>query len=160
MASDLANLESSYTISAKKYKLPTFKTLVADFEIDKIDRPTLTPLRLIRKVIMEKIVNTITFLEMISNPVNSPKVYLPFIKNISTEDKKLIDEIYNSLGVLSVASLELEVDYNEKREAEMVKEAARVWNSAKPKLSTILSHIKKPVNDTSNNPKREKSYFG
>src|SRR3989344_4566905 len=102
---ELNELKKQYSELAKKYKLPDFKAINEDFEIDKIDKETDCLLRLIRKVMMEKIVNSVSFLEILINPVNAPKIYINHIKNLNSEDRKVVDDIYSSLSELSVLSL-------------------------------------------------------
>ena len=77
----LKELKKKYADLSKKYKLPNFVNLNEDFEVEKIERDTDLLLKAIRKVMMEKIVNSMSFLEMLLNPVNSPlcstlKLYL------------------------------------------------------------------------------------
>lgn len=155
---DTKELNKSYTLAAKKYRLPTYVYLNENFEIDKIDRDTDCLLRLIRKVMMEKIVNSLSFLDLLLNPVNAPRMYLSYARSLSAEDRKLIDEIYDSLGKISVISLDLEIDYSEKKEAEMIKQISAAWDSVKPKFRKILGNMKKPNNTPIN--KKDKSYFG
>src|SRR3989338_7729585 len=153
---ELNDLKKLYSPLAAKYKLPTFSELNDNFEIDKIEKDTDHILRLIRKVMMEKIVNSLSFLELILNPANAPRMYLSYARSLTNEDRKNIDEIYSSLGSISLTSLDLEIDYSEKKEADMIKEIVASWNSTKPKFRKILDNMKKP-----NNPlvKKEKSYF-
>ncbi len=154
---NLKELKISYNELAKKYKLPNFKDLNENFEIDKIDKETDYLLRSVRKVIMEKIVNSLSFLETISNPVNAPRMYMQYAKVMSAEDKKDIDFIYSSLGEISLHSLDLEIDYSEKKEAEVIKRIFSAWSSIKPKFRSILTSMKKPNESII---RKEKSYFG
>ena len=154
---EIKELKNNYAELAEKYKLPSFKELNENFEIEKIDKDTECLLRIIRKVMMEKIVNSLSFLEMLNNPVNAPRIYLQYIKSISVEDKKDLDSIYSSLGEISLHSLDLEIDYSEKKEAEIIKRIFNTWNSVKPKFRLVLNNIKKP---NGNIAKREKTYFG
>ncbi len=152
-----SELKKLYIPLGKKYKLESFEYLSDNFEIDKIDRETESLLRLIRKVMMEKIVNSVNFLEMLLNPVNAPRMYLSYARSLSQEDRKVIDEIYSALGEISLLSLDLEIDYAEKKEAEMINVIVSTWESCKPKFRKILSGVKKPASAVA---KKEKSYFG
>jgi len=154
---DIALLKKKYILFQKKYKLPDFKKLNEDFEIDKIERDSDCFLRVIRKAMMEKIVNSIGFLEMLLNPVNAPRIYFPYFKSITLEDKNEIELIYGKLGDLSLDSLSLEVGYSEKEEAKLIKKTFEVWNSVKSSFNKIVEHIKKPSNTVL---RKEKSYFG
>lgn len=153
---ELEFLKKKYTDLAKKYSLPTFKALNDEFEIDKIDKETDNLLRLIRKVMMEKIVHSLTFLEMLLNPVNVPRIYLLFIKSLNSEDKTIIDKIYEKFGELSIQSLHLEIDSSDQKEAEMIKRIFNTWKEMKPYFLNLLMNKKKPTIVQ----KKEKSYFG
>ncbi len=156
---DLATLKKRYAEIQKKYKLLPFSKLNEDFEIDKIDKETERIARAIRKAMIDKIVNSLNFLEMLLNQMNAPRLYLPFLRTMTPEDRKLIDEMYSKLGLLSILSLELEIDPSEKKEAEAIKKISQVWNSIKPDFKKIVEKIKNPVSSQAV-VKKEKSYFG
>ncbi len=153
----LTELKKSYSELAKKYSLPSFSEMNEDFEIDKIDKESETLIRVVRKHAMDKLVNSMTFLEMLVNPVNTPRIYFPYIKSMSTDDRKSIEEMYGMLGDVSIASLSLELGYSEKKEAEFVKKMFSTWQVLKPKFSKLMEHMQETH---SSEPKKEKSYFG
>jgi hypothetical protein len=64
--------------------------------------------------------------------------------------------MYNILSELSLMSLDLEVEYNEKKEAELLSKINKDWNSIKPAFNKIIENIKKPINSV----KKERSYYG
>ena len=119
MTIEIKELKEGYAEFEKKYKLPSFIDLNRDFELDKIDKKSDFMLRVIRKNVMEKVINSIGFLEMLLNPMNAPRVYYFYIKSMTVQEKQLIEDIYTKLAELSLSSLELEVDYSEKEEAEI-----------------------------------------
>ena len=153
---DLSELKKQYAPLGSKHKLPSFDKLNEDFEIDKIDRETDFPLRLIRKTMMEKIINSLGFVEMLLNPVNAPRLYLGYIKSISQEDKEKIDKIYETLADLSLNSLSLELSSDESKEAELIQKIYSKWNELKPDFKKIMEDMKNPKTVT----KKEKSYYG
>jgi hypothetical protein len=155
---EIKELKKAYEILAKKHGLPGFRELNENFEIDKIEKETDCLLRIVRKVMMEKIINSLNFLEMLLNPVNTPRLYANYARSMSSDDRKEIDKIYDALGKLSIASLDLEIDYSEKKEAETINNICKVWNSAKPGFRKILSSLKVPNGSAVS--KKEKSYFG
>ena len=154
---DLKDLGKKYLVLESKYALPSFRELNENFEIDKIDKEGECLLRTIRKVIMEKIVNSINFIELLINPVNAPRVYLMCIKNLGNDEKKEIEKIYSVLGDMVIESLSLEIDYSEKKEAELIKKLNSKWNELKPSFNLIIDNMKKPY---VSNGAKEKSYFG
>ena len=153
---NLAELKKNYAVFEKKYKLPSFAELNENFEIEKIRKGRETLARTIRKTMMEKIINSLGFVEMLLNPINAPRIYLVYIKSMNSEDKKEIDKIYSSLSVLVIGSMKLEIDYSEKDEADMIKHIAKEWNSIKPSFRKVIKNMQNPVSSA---PK-EKSYFG
>jgi hypothetical protein len=156
MIMELKNFRKEYLILEKKYKLPSFRSMNEEFEIDKIERESDCMLRLIRKAMIEKIVNSLSFLEMLLNPANSPRIYMPYLKNMTVEDREIIEKIYSALADLSLSSLLLEVEYSEKGEAELIKKIYSVWNSNKSDFKKIIINVKNPKTIV----RKEKSYFG
>jgi len=154
---EIKNLKREYDILEKKYKLPSFKELNENFEIDKIENESELILRSIRKIIMEKLINSINFLEFLINPVNAPRMYMNYLKNISAKDKEMIDNIYSAFAKISLDSLDLEINYSEKNEAELIINVNNLWNEKKSDFSRILNHIKNPEPQEA---RKEKSYFG
>ncbi|MEI6731895.1 MAG: hypothetical protein WCK90_04400 [archaeon] len=155
---ELKDLKKEYADLQKKYKLPSFKELNDDFEIDKIDRETDNMLRLIRKVMMEKIANSLAFVEMIANPGNAPRVYLNFIKGITNGERKDLEILFDKLGKMSMVSISAEIDYSEKKEAELIKYILKDWNAIKPNFRKIMEAMN--VQQPDEEPRHEKSYYG
>src|SRR3989338_5550111 len=102
---EIKDFKKEYAKLALKYKTPSFEELNENFEIERIEKDTEILLRAVRKLMMEKVVNSMNFIEMMLNPVNSPRMYLPFISGMTVEDKNSIDKIYDGLGELSLLAL-------------------------------------------------------
>ncbi len=153
---ELEETKNKYNELSKKFKLPTFKELDEDFEIGKIERDSDCFLRTVRKQMMEKVVNSLGFLEMLLNPVNAPRIYMGYVKSLNSEDRQMIEKIYSILGELSITSIDSELMYSEKKEADLINKIYAAWNAIKPDFKKILENMKKP-NIIS---KKEKSYFG
>jgi hypothetical protein len=153
---ELKEFKSKYGKLEKKYKLPTFMELNENFEIEKIERESDILLRAVRKVLMEKIMNSLGFIEMLLNPMSAPRMYLPYVKTMSIADKEKIDRTYGALADLVVLSLKQELDYDEKGEAELILSIYGVWKKIKPDFGEVMDGISKPVEVL----KKEKSYFG
>lgn len=154
---DLQKLKKDYSDIEKKYKLPSFEKLNENFEVDKIDKDTDMIARAIRKAMIDKVVNSLNFLEMLLNQVNTPRLYMPFLRTMTIEDKKIIDNMYSSLGELTIISLELEVEYSERQETDAIRKIYDIWESLKPSFKKIIAKIRKP---SAPQMKKEKSYFG
>jgi hypothetical protein len=152
----LEELKKNYSILEKKYKLPSFKELNEDFGIEILRKGEELLLRSVRKIMLEKIVNSLGFVEMLLNPVNAPRMYFVYLKSVSSEDKKDLDKIYSVLSDIVLASSKLEIEYSEKGEAEMITKIVKDWNSIKTAFIRIIERMQKPVST----PTKEKSYFG
>lgn len=157
MTFEFNQFRDQYNSLAKQYSLPSFNSLNNDFEIEKISQESITLLRAVRKVMIEKVFNILSFLEMLLNPVNAPRTYLSYIKSMTNEDRKEVEKIYSAFGALTLRALPLEIDYSEKREAEMIKDIQKIWSDAKKDVSKLLEKIAMPVTSLA---KKERSYYG
>ncbi len=157
MAFEFNQFREQYNALAKQYSLPSFTSLNEDFEIEKISQESITLLRAVRKVMIEKVFNILSFLEMLLNPVNAPRTYLSYIKSMTNEDRKNVEDLYGSFGALTLRALSLEADYSEKQEAAMIKDIQKVWSDAKKDLSKLLEQIATPI---ASSAKKERSYYG
>ncbi len=157
MTFDFNHFCEQYDALAKRHSLPLFAVLNNDFELEKISQESITVLRVVRKTMMEKIFNLLNFLEMILNPVNAPRTYLPYIKVMTNDHRKIIDKLYGTFGKLTLRALPLEVNYTEKREAIMIKDIYGVWLDVKPELAEIMEQIAIPIDGLA---KKERSYYG
>lgn len=154
---ELIELKKRYEVLAKKYSLPSFDAINAVFEIEKIDHDSDCLLRVVRKVMSEKLFSTLSFLELLLNPVSAPRVYVPYIKQMTLADKQLVETLYESIGTLSLRSLILEVEYKEKAEAELIIEIYKTWRAVAPELTVLMKSVCKPSQQMS---KKERTYFG
>ncbi len=153
---ELGDLKKAYGELAAKHKLPDFKELNENFEIDRIDKESDCLLHVIRKAMMDKIANAMNFLDMLLNPMNAPRVYLTYVKSMNAEDKKVVEGMYSSLSELVIDALSLEIEYSERGEAEMIKKIASKWEDVKTPFKQILESMKHPHAVE----KKERSYFG
>ncbi len=149
-------LKKDYAVFEKKYNLPKFEVLNEEFEIEKIKRKSGILLKMIRKVMTEKIINSMNFIEMVLNPMNAPRIYLPYIKSMTSKDKEEVDKLYNALSDVVLNSLGLEIDYSEKNEADAIIEICRKWEESKPAFRKLVKGIQNPAAAAT----RERSYFG
>ncbi|MEM4152504.1 MAG: hypothetical protein QXK80_00035 [Candidatus Pacearchaeota archaeon] len=155
----LERIKKQYEPLKKKYKLPEFSKLNEEFEIEKIqERETDFLLREIRRVMSEKIAAFLRFLEFFLNPQLAPLFILTSLKNLTPKEKDSIEKIYKELTNLELVSINLDINYNEEKEASFIKETLKKWQDLKPQLSEIseaILQIQKKSND-----KKSKSYFG
>lgn len=157
MEISFSELKKEFEKIAKNHKMPPFSKLNEDFEIGKIENDSGTLIRAVRKTMMEKIVNSLGFLEMLLNPMNVPRMYVAYVSTMSADDKKRIEEIYGKLSFLSTLSLEREIEYDEKKEAELIDKIFSAWGEVKEDFLKILQNMKNPKLTSA---RKERSYFG
>jgi hypothetical protein len=153
---ELEKMKEDYSKLVKKHNLPSFDSLNRDFEIERISIETDFLLRAIRKSMMDKIVGWLRFFEMFLVPQGAPRIYMGYLKNMSPEDKNDIDYIYQALGSINISALQLEVNYSEKEEIEMIKKIVEKMDSLRPMMSKVIKNIENPKIHF----RKEKSYFG
>jgi len=156
MGYELEDLKKDYAELKEKYKLPSFEDVNEDFEIEKMDRESDVLLKIIRKVMMDKVINIMNFLEMLLNPMNAPRMYHGYLKAMAESDKKVVEGIYGKLADLIFASLERDAKYDVDKEADVVKEIMKVWAKVSVDLEGLVNKMKNPGESV----KKEKSYFG
>ena len=155
----LEDLKQKYKILQEKYSLPSFESLNEDFVIEKAyESETDLLLREIRKFIWDRIGNYLRLIEGILNPVNAPMFIFSIVKILGIEEKKKLSEIYKELTKLEIRVIAIDLDYDEKKEAEFVNNAYSLWQKIKKDLVNILEKICKKWDDKSENS--NKCYFG
>jgi hypothetical protein len=157
--SKLEKLKKDYSILEKKYKLPTFCQLNEEFDIEKVQElETETLLREIRKVIMDKVVAYLRFIELLLNPSNAPMFFFALLKGIDSADKKVLDSLYTRLGMLEIEVISVDNDYSENSEAEFINRVFKDWQEIKEDMKHISKVLRKSWDRKSE--KKEKSYLG
>jgi hypothetical protein len=159
MTFDLKRLKAEYAQLAKKYSLPNFEVMNQKFEIEKLaDHETELLARELRRVMMEKASNYFKFIELFINPQTAPIFFLAVIKKINGIERKPLEELYVELGKLEIESINLENEYNEKKEAEFIKRLNKKWEEITKKLGEMIEKLKKASEQEGK--EKEKSYFG
>jgi hypothetical protein len=130
-----------------------------NFEIETIpSEETELFLKRIRKNMTEKISSGLRAMEMFLNPQPTPIFLFKIIKSFSSDDKAIIEELYHKFTFFEIEAFGLENCYDEKKEAEFIRQVAKDWNEISKDLDKIY-HSMKLYNKTENK-KSEKSYFG
>lgn len=157
--SKLENLKKEYVKLAAKYKLPEYKTLNEEFDIEKVQElETDTLLREIRKVIMDKVLAYLRFTELLINPSNAPMFFFAILKGIDGGDKKILEDTYAKLGRLEIEVIDVDNDYSEKNEAEFIKHVFQEWKEIKENMKQVSKALQKGWDRKTE--RKEKSYLG
>lgn len=159
MKGDLSEVKKQYEPLKKKYKLPEFLKLNEEFEIEKIqEKETDFLLREIRRAMSDKIAAFLKFLELFLNPQFAPLFILASLKNFTPKEKDSIEKIYKELANIEFFSIDLDINYNEDKEARFIRETFKKWQELKPQLQEISEVILQLQKKSSE--KKDKSYFG
>lgn len=157
--SKLEELKKNYEVLRKKHDLPNFDELNKDFQIEKIsETETDFLIREVRKFIGDKIVNYMRFLENLINPINVPVFIYSVVKLLGPEDKKKLSAVYKELMKNEMVFIERDLEFDEKKEAEFIKDSFRLWQDVKKDVLEITDKVKGKWDDKLEI--NSKGYFG
>ena len=156
---NLEDLKKDYELLMKKYSLPSFKEMNETFDIEVLaEAKSEILLKRIRKVMSEKLASVLRILEALINPPNTSVFLFNIIKGFNEEDKKIINELYKKLNQIEIKIFGLEIEYDEKKEADFIKNFMQSWKGIKGDLRKIEAAMERC--SLSKSKKQEKSYFG
>lgn len=157
--SKLKDLKKRYSVIQKKDSLPSFDELSRDFQIERIaDVETDYLIREIRKLMADKFSSYLRFLEATLNPVNVPMFVFSITKSIGVKEKEKLTELYKELAKIEVSLIGVDVDFDEKKEAEFVKETFKTWQKTKKEILNFINVVQKGWDNKIE--KNNKGYFG
>ncbi len=157
--SNLEEMKKDYLVLQKKYSLPSFRELNEEFDIEKVsENETECLLREIRKNIMEKVISYLRFIEMLLNPSNAPLFFFALVKGLTSQDKRILEKLYDKLGSFEIEVIELDCDYSEKNEAEFINKLLKEWRSVREDMIKLVEVLKRNWNQKSS--KNDKGYLG
>jgi len=157
--SKLDKLKSSYLKLQKKHGFPSFKEMNEDFHIEKLADPEPEILiREIRKFLGDKLANYMRFVENLLNPVNVPMFIFSIVKLLDAQEKKVLEEIYKELMKIEVKFIELDIEFNEGREAAFINDSFKSWQNMKKEMMKIMNKINSKWDEKQDNG--SKGYFG
>jgi len=157
--SKLEKLKENYAEIQKNHDLPEFKNLNEDFHIEKIaETETDILIREIRRLVGDKLVNYMRFIENILNPVNVPMFIFSLVKILGTDEKKKLSDMYKELMKIEMKFIELDLEFSEEKEVEFILDSYRLWQTIKKDFLKILGDLEGKWDNKieSNN----KGYFG
>lgn len=150
--SALEELKEDYGEFRDRYKLPEFRKLNEDFDVEKVaQHETDFVIREIRRQMMEKIIAYLRFTEMLLNPSNAPIFFFAAIKGLTSSDKKLLEKVYEKLGEYEIEVVALDSRYDEKREAEFIKRLSSEWEEIGEDMIELAEILKKNWKQKSGN---------
>ena len=156
---NLQRLKQKYEEIRSVNSLPSFEQLNQDFHIEKLaEIETDYLIREIRKFIGDKLMSYLRFIEGLLNPVNAPMFVFSMIKLIDSEEKKKLSDIYKELVKKEVGFIELDLEFNQQKEYEFVRNSYEFWQKAKKETLEIMNKINNKWDDKFE--ANTKGYFG
>lgn len=135
-----SKMKKLYESLRRKYKLPAFDELDAEFEISAIEAETAL-LREVRKQISEKVGNVNSFVEEVLQP-DTNLVNLYESRVFDEDEKKRLFELYKRLMVVDRNLVELMIANDEKLDAAFIKSFHEEWRKIKPELLRFIRKLK------------------
>lgn len=156
---NLEELKKEYEKFKDRYNLPEFNELNELFDIEEVYFESDFLLRKIRRFISEKMLAYSKFVEIILNPSNAPLFFFKLMKKLDNKDKEKLANIYDELGKIEVETIGMDLEYNEKKEAEFID---RMYKNFSKEIKPKLSEIVKKLGNGDNNKQFSNgtSYFG
>jgi len=135
-------LKEAYEILRKKYNLPNFDDLNNEFEISSIKKPSIEfLLRIIRRRITDKLAMFCNILQSLIMPNTGSAVNLHEIKFFTEDDRVKIEKLLSDMMYLERKSLLLDINSEEKVEAEFLKTAMGYWPGFSLEMMRIVDKM-------------------
>ena len=156
----LDDLKKNYQKIKEKYDLPDFEKMNQDFSVEKaVDFETDYLIREIRRYVTDRIANYLRFVESLLHPSDVPFFIFLIIKTLKLEDMEKLREIYKKLSKTEVELIELDVKFDEEKEARFIKNSFEIWQDVKKDLLEIVETVKKNWDNKSEGSNKV-GYFG
>ncbi len=150
--------KEEYGALAVKYGLPGFDEMNDEFDIGKLDCNPDSLLRDVRKSIVNRFASMLNFVELLLNPTNGSMFHMYLVRGINGGDKEVLDKLFEELGELEIEAIALDINYDEKNEAEYIKKSFEAWKGMKDDFDKIVKKLKESWKKR--DIKRERGYFG
>jgi len=152
-------LKKEYEKLQKKQNLPSFEEMNKNFYIEKIaENETDILIREVRRMVGDRLANYMRLTENLLNPVNVPMFVFTILKMIEPEEKKKLSEVYKKLVQNEIKFVERDLDFDEDKEAEFIRNSYKLWEDIKKELVGIFEKVEK--NQGSKAEDNNRGYFG
>ena len=150
-------IKKKYNELKKKYSLPDFEELNNEFEISIIEHDYFL-LREIRNKIINKTISICESFENLLTPDNTV-VSIYEYKAFNDAEREEIFGLCKKLKVFEKLSLELSLNYDEKKDAEFINEFFSSWESIKNRIKKIIRKMR-DFWEKESTKKDNEEYFG
>jgi len=154
----MATIEESYGKLKGTYDLPDFSVLDNSFEIYDLEESRYI-LRKIRRHMVEKLKNHVEILEDLIHPNSTVSAYHEY-KFLDDRSKKIIYDLYSKLMSLTRVSQRLDLESDDKKDAEYIKELLIQWQVLKKDLLELIIKLNKSWTEEEITDKSVSSYLG
>jgi len=152
------NLEKEYENLKKKYKLPDFKKLNKEFDLEEIEHDGFL-LRRIRNRLYDKVSSFIKILESILYPGSSDMANLYESKFFTEDDMDNVSSLFKKLMLIDRRYLLVDLEEDEYKDSEFINTVYEDWLVLKKDLIKFLEIMKESWKKEDKIP-TEKDYFG
>ena len=138
------DIKKEYDVFVKKYKLPSYEGLDKEFELLYFQNviEIKYPLRFVRRRILDKINWFLGFLQGLIQPNPGSLISLEESRFFTQEEKDKVVALIKKLIILQREGLLLDIDSDEKKDSEFIKEAFDKWMKHKKEIFSINVKIK------------------
>lgn len=154
-------IKKEYEVLAKKYKLPSWKELDEEFELlyftSLIEISYIS--RFIRRRINDRISIFIHNLQGFLQPNPGSPISLEEANFLSEDEKKKVVVILRELMNLERKNNLLDLNFDEKKDAEFITDSVKMWFELKKDIFEIISKVKKGWESKVKEDSKEE-YFG
>ena len=154
------DLKGEYQGLAKKYGLPSYEELDNDFELLYI--PSVTemrfPLRFVRRRMNDKIGWYCNMIQSLLQPNPQSFINLQESRHFSDEERKEMLNLLKEMMILERLAMVVDLQLDEKMDAEWIKESYKKWRSYQDKLQKIAKRLEEVWKKEET--KRKDMYFG
>lgn len=156
---EIDELKNVYSLLQKKYGLPGFEDLNANFDIGKIERNSGNLLREVRRAMVEKVAHYLRLMELMLNPSQASPIFLILLKEINSSDRQVLDKVFSAFIEIEVESYKLDVEYSEADEVIFIKKIYSIWKDNKSDLINLLNILERNWKNKSSKNNKAREYF-
>ena len=158
----MSDVKKEYESLRKKYDLPDYDKLDNEFEFLYIGeiKEIRFPLRFIRRRINDKIALICNMVQTLLQPNPGSIINLQESSFLSKEDKLRYTQLLKDLMETERTSLRLDFDFDERKDANFIKEAFKKWNEYKQEIVKLTDKLIEGWKKLEIKKEQKDRYFG
>lgn len=153
-------VREKYSELKEKYSFPEYEEMNKAFAIEKADSDSEILMREIIHLIADKFQNYMRFIENLINPANSSIFAFSLVKLIDNGKRTILSEIYKKISEMEIKLIKIDLNPEEKPQAEFINESYKVWNEIRKEMYEIIDSAEKNFSATQKSEENKKGYFG